>query len=523
LARGPRKKQLTPELRKVAHFFGLATKQYEKKNYAQAERLCRSALKIREDAAQVRLLLGRALIGQGQHAEAVKELERTLEDHPDPNMVKVSLATAYASLEQFEPALRLLRECCEAKPQDPLAWLGYGNVLYKVRRFDEAHAALLKAAAVAEAQGHKVPSIYSNHGAMLTEMGRLDEAILVLRKGMEIDPEDAVCTYNAFFAARQKGLLIEAMELFELGFTAGNRKPFRFFKKVPRWRGENAADKRLLVWREQGIGDEIIHAALYPWVIGQAGHVRIETTDRFLDLFRRSFPDAEVAIADHRGDLTRTDVDYQIPAGAIPIVVGDNAAVRQMYNQAEPWLRPDPGRAAFWKERIAALGPGLKVGLCWRSMKQDVMRRPNYFDAAAQGGPLFKIPGITWVNMQYDDCAEELAAVREQHGITLHDWDDIDLKDDLDGVVAMMHGLDLVITVGTAVQWLAIGAGTPTWGLHIGAEQPLSPPRQEFFDPPSALTWRRHWTESWDSVLVRVSERLQRVASGQPVEAVAAG
>jgi ADP-heptose:LPS heptosyltransferase len=57
--------------------------------------------------------------------------------------------------------------------------------------------------------------------------------------------------------------------------------------------------------------------------------------------------------------------------------------------------------------------------------------------------------------LQYDECEEELSSIETALNINIIRWDDLDLKNDLDSVLALISRLDLVITVGTAVSCLA--------------------------------------------------------------------
>src|SRR3546814_4385560 len=74
--------------------------------------------------------------------------------------------------------------------------------------------------------------------------------------------------------------------------VANLRKPNRRFRQ-PRWQGEDISDKRILVWREQGVGDEIDFSRRYPQIIAAAGQTVIEADKRLLPLFARTFSQAQ--------------------------------------------------------------------------------------------------------------------------------------------------------------------------------------------------------------------------------------
>jgi hypothetical protein len=72
-------------------------------------------------------------------------------------------------------------------------------------------------------------------------------------------------------------------------------------------------------------------------------------------------------------------------------------------------------------------------------------------------------PGVTFVNLQYGDCDEEIAFARDTLGVTIRTPVGLDLKQDLEGVSALSCALDLVIGVSNASFNLAAACGAPAW------------------------------------------------------------
>ena len=135
--------------------------------------------------------------------------------------------------------------------------------------------------------------------------------------------------------------------------------------------------------------------------------------------------------------------------------------------------------------------------------------RAIHFSTLRQWGEVLRVPGVTFVNLQYDECRAELAEARELFGVAIHAFDDIDLMNDLDAAAALTSALDLVITPGTSVASMAGVLGVETWQLtpqHLVWETfgtdgiPFAP---------SVRVVNRAWDESWDRVLAGVAARLR--------------
>jgi hypothetical protein len=137
----------------------------------------------------------------------------------------------------------------------------------------------------------------------------------------------------------------------------------------------------------------------------------------------------------------------------------------------QAFIVPDPGRVAEYRAKLADIGPGPYVGICWRSMMLS-LKRGKYYSALDAWGPILKTPGVTFVNVQYGDCAEELARAEEVHGVKIHQIEGLDLKKDLDGAAALSAALDLVISAPTAAAATAASVGTAVWFLTAGETWP---------------------------------------------------
>jgi len=99
-------------------------------------------------------------------------------------------------------------------------------------------------------------------------------------------------------------------------------------------------------------------------------------------------------------------------------------------------------------------------------------KRKKYYSALDMWGPILKTPGVTFVNVQYGDCAEEMEHACELHGVKINVIEDLDLKNDLDGAAALSAALDLVISAPTAAAATAGAVGTEIWFMTAGRTWP---------------------------------------------------
>ncbi len=171
---------------------------------------------------------------------------------------------------------------------------------------------------------------------------------------------------------------------------------------------------------------------------------------------------------------------------------------------------PDPVRVAEFRDRLSSL-PGKKVGICWRSMMLEA-KRAKYFSPLEGWMPVLKTQGVSFVNLQYGDCAEEIARARDQHGVTIHQVEGLDLRNDIDGTAALCAGLDLVLSAPTAAAATAASVGAKLWFLTAGRTWPqLGTDEYPWYADTRVLSPAAFG--DWDSLMPRAAAELAAFAA----------
>ncbi|MCG9042280.1 hypothetical protein [Laribacter hongkongensis] len=329
----------------------------------------------------------------------------------------------------------------------------------------------------------------------------------LLKEVLSLYPENKKIRWNAALSYQSMGYVIEADAYYGVGLELGKRNIRRFL--APLWNGESLSGKTLLLWREQGVGDEIYAMQWYADIIDlagqQGGRVKIECDGRLKTLLRRNFPGVEIESANSMDDTSRLDFDFHMPVFDLrkhffknyPSVVS-----RRKY------LWADAEKSAIWKERVSVLGRGLKVGVCWKSGLNNADRN-KYYASIEDLSPLFTIPDISWVMLNYSGYQDDAVEIFDRYGINVQVWDDLDLKNDFEGCAALTENLDLVISAGSTPGSLALMLGIPVWFFAYGAPCVASEPTYERYENYPALTWLRHYSESYKDVFARMAYALE--------------
>lgn len=438
----------------------------------------------------------------GRLTEAIACYERALTLGERTPALLVTLALALRSDDRTAEALPLFDEALAREPAHLPALLGRAGALHCLGRYDAAYDtfSLVTEAAPASLEA------WIGMGTSALDSLDTDEALRCFDRALAISPENTLAHWNRALACLTAGQLREGWREFAWRWqTSAFDSVTRHFP-APRWDSDPLDGRTLLLWREQGIADEILFCSMLGDVRDRARHCVVESDPRLVPLLRRSFPGIEVVAAGyppHPRTVAR-DIDFQAPLGDLAGALRSTAA---SFEGAAPYLHADPGRVAYWRERLDALGNRPKVGICWRSSNRRGVRALACTELT-QWVELLRTPSIDWINLQYDRCEHELAPMRTELGIDVHCFPQLDMLNDLDDTAALIGALDLVISAPTTVSILAGALGTPTWQLTSGADWHALGKRHVPWLP-SVRRFYRSWQSSWPTVLEEVETALQ--------------
>ena len=428
------------------------------------------------------------------------------------------LSAALRDSHEYDTAVGVLRTAIQADTGDPLLWNALGSVILQQGDADRAVIFLDQAAALAP----DWPEPVYNRAIARLELGEV--------RGAEADCDQVLARVRP--DQRPGVTFVRAQARLVGGDLAGGWADYAArldpdYPKSPtfacpgaRWRPtDDLLGRRLLVIGEQGLGDEIMFANMIPRLLqtlGGDGRLTLAVTPRLVPLFARSFPDAAVRAYQTRSVDGRTEISAPATLGAIdlwaPIGALAERFAADLPSLAEPggaYLKPDPERVSHWRTMLHAGDARAKVGLTWKSRMTDGHRLKQYppFDAFA---PLLRRPGLQFVNLQYGDCAAELAQARAW-GAEIWDGSALDLTDDIDGAAALSAALDLVIGVGNASTNLAAAVGVPAWFIAPRAASwpRLGTDRHPWF--PHTRVFAAETFGDWDGVFARLAEALGEI------------
>ena len=226
-----------------------------------------------------------------------------------------------------------------------------------------------------------------------------------------------------------------------------------------RWDGGDLTGKHVLLWLEQGIGDQIMGMSMIQRLLDKVASCVLMADRRFAPICRRTFPKAEFyRVGDHVPRRLRDfDFDCQLSVtdlGRMFLPTGVDI-------MGTPFLQPNIGKVAELRRKYKN-GDKPLVGFSWMSAND----RTGFLKSIppAQFKQLLGFSNLQYVNLQYGDNSEDLAAFRALGCDFIHDTD-IDPLVSLDDSAAQIAAMDIVVSVSNSTVHFAGAMGVKTYAL----------------------------------------------------------
>ncbi len=485
----------------------LATIRFEAGDYEAAEKHARDAVAAQPAEARFREVLARVLEATGRDRDALAELFAALEFAPERQDLLIRLCTGLDRVGRHREMLPLAQRAIAENGESIETLCCLALAQYGV---DDLEAAVATARKALRLRSDK-SAPYAVLGNALLELGQPEEALAAHRRALKLEPDSVTARYNISLIHLMRWRFREGWEDFEQRLNINRFKAWRSCE--PRWNGRALQGRTILIMREQGLGDEIMYASCYPDLLRQSAQCHIECDPRLERLFARSFPGARFHPLPDLNTRERTDpgvpVDVYSYAGSLPRHFRNGL---QEFPAHSGYLKSDPQRVEHWRQRLAALGPGLKIGISWRGGVAVTRRGRRSLDLT-QLLPVLSVPGVHWINLQYGDRGAEIAEFASAQKIAITDWPEA-IDGDYDETAALVSALDLVISVCTSIIHLTGALGRPVWVLtpripewRYGLERDTMP----WY--PAVRLFRQPERGEWQPVITEIRGRLQDQAN----------
>jgi len=500
----------------------------ELKQYEQALSSFDKAVSIKPDYAEAWSNRGNVLQELKQYEQALASFDKAISIWPDYAEAFSNRGSLFQELKQYEQALASFDKAISIKPDFADAWYNHGNACKELKQYEQALISYDKALNIkkdysdalvnrgnvlqelklyeqALASFDKAISInsdcveaWSSRGNVLQDLKQFELALVSHDNAININPDDAQSYYN-------RGLLRLMLRDFDKGY-----KDYKY-----RWGRKELLGKHLktsipsplkdelkgtlLLWAEQGLGDEVFYAGLLPMLAAKEVSATLLADKRLHTIFKRSF--SNITLLDRNvfnNTCVETGFDAQAPISELGYWLGVNEA--SLKATRSPYLVSDSVKSDTIRRELLELRPGLVCGLAWKSSNEKIGKAKSISLSSFE--PLLRMRGIKFVNLQYGDVHDDLQQIKSKLSVDIYQVPGMDVFHDVDGLLALIDACDIVVTTSNVTAHLAGSIGKRAavlvpfsngriWYWHISDKFSFWYPSLRIFYQDNPLTWQQ--------------------------------
>ncbi len=479
---------------------------------------------------------------QKRYNECIKEVKSKLKLVPNSLYLLNYHAMACSALKRDNEALLSYQKISTLDPTLAGPYYNMGIILKRNGRVEEAIGCYERAISLKS----DYVQAYNNLGVLYKDNEEYENAIKMFTKAKELKPDHQNSYYNLALIKQEQGLNEEAIEFFlqvldlnpehndakyntavpqnsyysigilklQLGCFREGWEYFEYRWKVPQfssvkspfpdkpvWKGEKG--KRVVLWKEQGIGDQIMFQSLMREVKKMCSSLSIYVDPRLQDLCKRAMP--EINFVKDLEELQDVECDYHLPLGSVPGLIRND--INDFDRTVKGYLKADPQRVESIRNELK-LEDKMVIGISWKSSKSRYKTKSIHLKDMER---IFSGLDVVLVNLQYGDVEDEIREFKEATGIDVVQCASVDNREDLDGLAALIEVCDLVVSTSNVTVHIAGALAKEAWVLlhHVAIYYWLLD-RTDSIWYPSLTLYRQPKLNDWGSVYVSIRRDLER-------------
>ena len=398
---------------------------------------------------------GLRLILLGKTEDAIKCFEKSIKksfNFPDPYF---HLGNYYFQTNNHEKAEKYYLDAIKIDQNNPDFFFNLAILKYSKGLIDEA-INLYKKCLDINPSYTKSFKYLSN---IYKDKKEFRKALEKNKQWKDFDPDNPEPYFNDALIHIRNGRFDLGWKLYERGLENNIRDPFKGYYNENKsiWDGK-IFDGVLLVYGEQGLGDQIIFGTVLPELLKDQKNVILKVDARLKNLFQYSF--SNLIIYSEQEEIPDHTYDKYISIGSL---------CKFYRNHTDDFMNSTFKAYTFkkklplnFKNQISKL-TNLKIGISWKTFatKNDKKRSLTPLEVST----ILRNNKNSFINLQYGEVNNEIEEINQLTNNKLFTIKDLDLTQDLNSVISLIKECDLIITIDNTIAHLSSSLGKITWIL----------------------------------------------------------
>jgi tetratricopeptide (TPR) repeat protein/ADP-heptose:LPS heptosyltransferase len=503
----------------------LANGLLEIEKFEEAIQYYNLALKLDSNFVDAYYNKARALKFVQKYEEAILNYEQAIKLNPQYSQAIVNLGFLYNELKEYDKSLKQYNLALNINPHSAETLYNRGIVYENLNEFENA----LDDYNLAIKIKPNFADAYNNKSGVFRKLQRYEEAIDIINQSIKIDPNNSVSinkkglflfekkdfdgalnnfnwaielSPNFADALFNKAILMLSQENYEDGWKFYEarweaKKLLYIQTSKPELLDFHITQKNILVWSEQGIGDEILYSSLLQDAFKVTNNFIVTIDPRMLSLYQRSFKNiSNVNFISSKKLPNEASYDFHLPIGNLGKFFRNSLG--DFKDQPFNYLISDIEKSMSLKKAFKNSKKFI-CGIAWKSKNKEIGADKSL--SLKQLLPILELPDIDFISLQYGDTEEEVKSLYEEYGIEIKTIDEIDNFNDIDGLSSLIDACDFVITSSNITAHLSGALGKKTYlfvAYNVGKIWYWHENRNKSLWYPAVNIYRQESNKSWN-------------------------
>ena len=516
----------------------IATTQSELFRYEDALKNYDTAIKLNTNFPPLFFNKSLTLDLLNRHEDALSDLDKAIQLDPRYLDAINLRAIILGKLNRYDEALKNLDQAILIHPNFAEAFYNKASMLRKLNKYNDAIINFEKAIAI----NPHYAEAFNNLGTTFNEMKRYEEAITHYDKAIALNPSYAEALRNKAGTLAYLKLFEDAISLYDKAIELDPSMHEAYLNKAIinlrfcnfnsgwknyEYRGGHSESKkekisqtyllkninelgRIFLCEEQGIGDKILYASLLHELDNKNYEIFLETDERLLSVFKRSFNYIKIVSKKNRPDLSSFDSGFGV--ASLPGFLRKN--IEAFKNQKIRFLESDQEKKINFRKILKNESSQQICGLAWKSGNEQIGFNKSI--GLENFAALSLLQNTRFVNLQYEATDDEIQFLRDKCKIDIINLKDVDLFNDIDSLFSLVDACDFVVTSSNVTVHISGSLGKKTfllvpndngklWYWHDKHSRSIWYPSVQIFNQLSNGSWKKSLKDVYEKILKEFS------------------
>ncbi len=431
--------------------------EYLKNNYLISEKYINKALNQNSREVFGLNILGLLYVKKNEISNAVKVFKNAILINPEYSDSYNNLGKCYIDLEELGLAYLNFKKSYRINPDSDLPLINIANIL-SLKDKNKLAIKFYEKAKKINPNNQQINENIIICNIRLKNFEWVENKVLNLKKLGHLN-NNLLLSYSYLLLSKKKfeeGFKYFDARLHAVEFANKNKYHFNILKKLNHnLKLDN--NKKILIVKEQGVGDEILFSSMYnDLIINNFSKIKIECDKRLLEIFKRSFDRNIFVPFGHYSSSFKQikKFDNILYAGSL---TKHFRKTKEDFQQ-KPYIKSQNQLDKKFNSILTNFEHKKKIGISWKSVfnifgSLKSLKLKDFKELYSEER--------LFINLQYGENKEEIKKFRES-GNHIYNFDNIDLFNDFDSLISILKNLDVFVTVSNSTAHFAGAIGVPT-------------------------------------------------------------